>query len=156
MRFIVCGDNHGQSDAMEKLKKNYPEAKAFVHTGDIGFGPEEAKGFTVIRGNNDFSNDYPERLVVTIGDLRILVLHGHQLAFGDRIGSLVEEAKTRDCQIACFGHTHVFQVEKSDGILCINPGSLSYNRDGSAPSYAVVDVIDGEITVRRRLVSELS
>lgn len=156
MRFIVCGDNHGKVEPMEKLKKNYPDAKAFLHTGDIGLQPNEAKGFTVIRGNNDMGNDYPESLIVTIGEFRILMLHGHQLAFGNRIKSLVQKAKDMNCQIACFGHTHVYQVEKLDGVLCINPGSLFYNRDGSAPSYAVVDIIDGEITVRRRLLSELS
>lgn len=156
MRFIVCGDNHGDKKAMALLKKNYPEAKAFVHTGDVDLPPSEAEGFTVIRGNNDFTDDYPERLVLTVGDLRIFLVHGHQLMFGNRIQSLSEMANERNCQIACFGHTHVYQVEKANGVLCINPGSLYYNRDGSAPSYAVVDVIDGEITVRRRLVSELS
>lgn len=156
MRFIVCGDNHGKIEPMKKLKKNYPESKAFLHTGDIGVKPDEVKGFTVIKGNNDVGNDYPESLIVTIGEFRILILHGHQLAYGNRINSLAQKAKDMDCQIACFGHTHVYQVEKLKGVLCINPGSLFYNRDGSAPSYAVVDVIDGEITVRRRLLSELS
>lgn len=156
MRFIVCGDNHGEAEAMEKLKENYPEVEKFVHCGDIGLPVNEVKGFTVISGNNDVHGNYPDSLVVTIGDLRVFMIHGHQLAYGKRLESLAKKAKALDCQIACFGHTHVYQVENVDGVLCINPGSLNYNRDGSAPCYAVVDVIDGEITVRRRLVSELS
>ena len=156
MRFIICGDNHGKIEPLVKLKENYPEAKAFLHCGDICLRPEEVEGFTVVNGNSDIYDDFPENLVITIGDFKIFMTHGDKLKFGNRIESLAKKAKELDCQIACFGHTHVYQVEKMDGVLCINPGSLFYNRDGSAPSYAVVDVIDGEITVRRRLVSELS
>lgn len=155
MRFIVCGDNHGEKESLDKLLENYPEAERFLHCGDVGLSPKEVEGFTVISGNNDYGSNYPDSLVVSVGSLRVFMIHGDQLRFGSRLESLVEKAKAMNCQVAVFGHTHVYQVKKLDGVLCINPGSLNYNRDGTGPSYAVVDVVDGEITVRRRLVSEL-
>ena len=42
-----------------------------------------------------------------------------------------------------YGHTHVPSDETTRGVRMINPGSLSYNRDGSSPSY-VIARIEGE------------
>ncbi len=41
-----------------------------------------------------------------------------------------EEAAARGCEIVCFGHTHKPVVEKKNGVLVINPGSLSFSETG--------------------------
>lgn len=155
MKFIVCGDNHGKKDPMTRLLENYPEVDDFLHMGDVGFPKDETKEFKIVNGNNDFFFGYPEELVVTVGTKRIYMTHGHHLAYGDRLRDLAQRAKDRNCEIACFGHTHVYQVEDVDGILCINPGSLSHNRDGRAPSYAEVTIENDEINVVRKEVKNL-
>ena len=44
-----------------------------------------------------------------------------------------------------YGHTHRPVVEEEDGILVINPGSLTFPRQqGRRPSYAVMDVEEGK------------
>ena len=48
-----------------------------------------------------------------------------------------------------FGHTHVPCVEEQEGILFVNPGSLTYPRqEGHKSSYAIMEISDsGEIHV---------
>ena len=44
-----------------------------------------------------------------------------------------------------YGHTHMPVIEDEDGILVINPGSLTYPRQrGRRPSYAVMQIEEGK------------
>ena len=56
--------------------------------------------------------------------------------FGIQIDSL--------CDIVCFGHTHASMIHKMDGVFLLNPGSVTFPRDGKPRSYAILDV-DKEI-----------
>lgn len=54
---------------------------------------------------------------------------------------LIEEAKLRKADIAFYGHTHRPLIELRDGIMVINPGSLSYPRqEGKVPTYVVMEI----------------
>lgn len=44
------------------------------------------------------------------------------------------------------GHTHIPVIEKHDGILFLNPGSVSIPKGGSVKSYA--EMIDGKISIK--------
>ena len=58
---------------------------------------------------------------------------------------LVENAQAKGCKIAMYGHTHMPLIENEDGILVINPGSLTYPRQrGRRPSYAVMQIEEGK------------
>ena len=58
---------------------------------------------------------------------------------------LVENAQAKGCKIAMYGHTHMPVIENEDGILVINPGSLTYPRQrGRRPSYAVMQIEEGK------------
>lgn len=155
MRLIVCSDNHGLYGPLQKLLENYPEAEAFLHCGDMQIDPKHVKEFTVVAGNGDSLAHFPESLVVEVGDYRIFLVHGHQFSYFNRTEEIARKAQSLGCQIACFGHTHVFEKQEIEGVLCINPGSLNYNRDGSEPSYAVVDFVDDQIHVRKKQVKDL-
>ena len=66
-------------------------------------------------------------------------------SFGVFYSVYSEEAAARGCEIVCFGHTHKPVVEKKNGVLVINPGSLSFPRqEGRRPSYAVMELYKGE------------
>lgn len=152
--FIVCSDNHGLITPLERLEKTYPNIKTKIHCGDIELPHEYVKYFEAVTGNNDYFHHYPEELVVDVGDFKIFVTHGHQF-YGNRLKKLAKRAINHHCQVACFGHTHVFEAKMVEGVLCLNPGSLRYNRDGSKPSYAHVTFNDGKFKVTRRLVEDL-
>lgn len=37
------------------------------------------------------------------------------------------------------GHTHVLRAEKKDGIVILNPGSVSLPKEGNPPTYAILE-----------------
>ena len=57
-----------------------------------------------------------------------------------------------------YGHTHLLSIERRDGILCLNPGSVSLPKGGNAKTYATYDggvfeikTFEGEVIMREKL-----
>lgn len=71
------------------------------------------------------SSTFPETKVVTIGELRVGLCHGHQvLPWGDE-GALSMLARELDVDVLITGHTHIHQVSERGGKWFLNPGSIS-------------------------------
>ena len=65
---------------------------------------------------------------------------GHQNAV---LAGLMEA--TDNCDITIYGHTHRPEIDEShDGLLVLNPGSLSYPRqEGRRKSYMILNLEEG-------------
>ena len=151
MEFIVCSDNHGNKKVLQDILTAYPQSECFIHCGDNELSPDIMKSFVAVTGNNDYFHSYPETLVTQVGNIRILVLHGHTMPYGRRVAAMVELAKTKNCSVVCTGHTHVYMDETIDGIRILNPGSLFYNRDGTPPCYMHITSDGNAITSVKRI-----
>ena len=80
--------------------------------------------FHGVKGDYD-EGDMPEKKLVTIGEFKIGMIHGHQvLPWGDT-DSLSCLARQLDCDIFISGNTHQIGVKVLDNKLYINPGSIS-------------------------------
>ena len=80
--------------------------------------------FHGVKGDYD-EGDMPEKKIVTIGEFKIGMIHGHQvLPWGDT-DSLSCIARQLDCDIFISGNTHQIGVKVLDNKLYINPGSIS-------------------------------
>lgn len=137
MEFIICSDNHGDQNILLKILKDHPNAVSYIHCGDSECSNDFMKPFVAVTGNTDYFYKFPEMLITQIGELRILVLHGHTMPFGSRVEAMVDLAKSKNCTVICTGHTHIPMDKTVRGVRVINPGSLFYNRDGSGASYCV-------------------
>ena len=82
----------------------------------------------------------------------ILLTHGHYYGVSMGAEGLADEAKSRGCDIAMYGHTHRPFLDRIDGVTVLNPGSLSYPRqEGRHPSYMIITVHeDGRIEYDQR------
>merc|ERR550514_1592116 len=68
---------------------------------------------------------FPEDTVVTIGQFKIGICHGHQVVpWGDH-ESLGILARQLDVDILVTGHTHQNEVNEYEGKWFINPGSIT-------------------------------
>ncbi len=139
MKFLLVSDNHGQVAPLKALVEKYPQQDFYLHAGDSELSPAQLVPYQVVAGNNDYYYDFPNYLIITKDNIRILLIHGHQVYSFDRVKKLVEQAKQLNCQIVCFGHTHRPFEQLIDDVLVLNPGSLRYNRDGTPISYMLVD-----------------
>ena len=59
-----------------------------------------------------------------------------------------QEAKARGFDMVFYGHTHRPVIDETEGILVVNPGSLTYPRqEGRRPSYVLMEVAEnGKVT----------
>lgn len=69
--------------------------------------------------------EFPEQKVVTVGQFRIGLTHGHQIIpWGDK-ESLTMLQRQLDVDVLITGHTHEFEAFKEDNKFFINPGSAT-------------------------------
>ncbi|KIH65723.1 phosphodiesterase family protein [Ancylostoma duodenale] len=91
----------------------------------------------VVRGDfDDESLKYPDTKVVTVGQFRLGLIHGHQIIpWGDE-AMLEQLARQLDVDVLVSGHSHECSVRESGGRFYVNPGSatgaFSVTHDGYA------------------------
>ena len=80
--------------------------------------------FHSVKGDFD-EGDMPEKKVVTIGEFKIGMIHGHQILPWGNHDALSTIQRELDCDILLSGQTHEIGVKVLDNKLYINPGSIS-------------------------------
>ncbi len=103
--------------------------------------------FICVRGNCDaevdqmvldfpISSDYK---IISDGKVKIALSHGH-------IYSPEKLPPEDNITVFLYGHTHVQKIERRDGVVCINPGSVTLPKENNPRTYAIYE--NGEFTIR--------
>lgn len=134
---LVLADTHLRRDWPNRdlpraVRDLLDQADVVLHAGDV-LEPEHLEDLRryaplhVVRGNNDRElGDVPERLEVTLGGVRVGMVHDSGPARG-RAGRL--HAMFPDADVVVFGHSHIPWNERGvDGQLLFNPGSPTERR----------------------------
>ena len=145
MKVLIVSDTHGREDNLEKVLEKESPIDAMVHLGDVEGSEDYIRILTdapvyMVAGNNDFYTDLPGQAVIDLDGYRAFITHGHGYHVSYSPNRLVAEALHRNAQIAMYGHTHVPHLEQVEGVIVLNPGSLSYPRQaGREPSYIIME-----------------
>ncbi|CAG0880711.1 unnamed protein product [Cyprideis torosa] len=103
----------------------------------------------VVRGEFDENPSYPEQKVVTVGQFRIGLVHGHQIVPWGDPDSLCILQRQLDADVMISGHTHEFSSFEHENRFFINPGSITgaphplQKPEGSTPSFVLMDIQSG-------------
>lgn len=140
----VVSDSHGYIEGIRDFLPALGQVDALYHLGDYADDAVPLAGmlncgFVAVRGNCDPFSDAPKKTTVDWHGHRFLLLHGHTVS--GRL-SLVYAAKEARADVVLFGHSHVPSIETVDGILLLNPGSLTYPRTAKGPSIARITLTD--------------
>ncbi|MBR1444691.1 MAG: metallophosphoesterase [Firmicutes bacterium] len=150
MKILVLSDTHGLLDNAYKITdKIKTEIYAIIHLGDydrdadtLRFKYPDLKVFSVA-GNCDYSDyDNTER-IINLGGVKIFMTHGHTYHVNSGVMRLAYAAMEKEADIALYGHTHSAFISREDGILIMNPGSISSPRGTNICSYGILDIEDG-------------
>ena len=142
MRVLVVSDTHGDLYTLKKAVLSQPKAEVVIHCGD---GEEQAqwirenfkdKAVINVRGNCDWCSNTPATEEITLEGKKIFITHGHLYKAKMTLTPLYLEAKSRNADILCFGHTHIPTEDYSDGLYVLNPGSCS----GYGATYGYIDI----------------
>jgi putative phosphoesterase len=139
----VISDTH-KKEVDEDLKnvweKYLKDVDIIVHAGDLTsieiLELFKDKRVYAIHGNMDDSttkNSLPEKLVFTVENVKIGVVHGwgSPLGFPEKVLALFEKD---DINCLIYGHTHMPKKKMVGNILTLNPGATFpgfFNRKGS-------------------------
>lgn len=80
--------------------------------------------FVYVKGNCDFSTKGPDKVILQIEDVKVLVTHGHLYGVKSNTLNLKFAAEEQGADLVLFGHTHANGVEKDGSVTYINAGSL--------------------------------
>ncbi|NWQ97396.1 VPS29 protein, partial [Burhinus bistriatus] len=98
----------------------------------------------VVRGDSEVILNYPEEKVVTVGQFRIGLIHGHQVIPWGDVASLALLQRQLDVDILISGHTHRFEAFEHEKKFYINPGSAtgaySALEMNIIPSFVLMDI----------------
>ena len=163
---LVLSDSHGRRDAVVAVlsQLNF-RPYAVLYLGD---GLRDLSAITsddryadlsvyAVAGNCDgsiiFPSDEPEVRMVQLGEVRVLMMHGHTFDVKWGLGEAIAYAAKKEADVLLYGHTHapyekiLPQGERlRDGtvlqkpLLVANPGSLGAPRCGQSPSFGVLTV----------------
>jgi putative phosphoesterase len=150
----VVADTHlprGARRLPEACLERLRTADLIVHAGDLSalsvleelqtLGPPVA----AVHGNADepaLRELLPKELVVEAGGTRIGVVHIPGPAVG-REDRLIR--RFPGCAAVVYGHTHIPQIERHDGVWILNPGSPTERRRGPFHSLLVLEAEAGEL-----------
>ena len=146
MKILIVSDTHGRHSAFDKALKEAGKIDALVHLGDTEGGEDYIEAVCgcpayVLAGNNDFFSDNLREMEVVFGTKKAFMTHGHYYYVSLGPERIIEEGKMRNADIVLFGHTHKPFLEMIDGMIVLNPGSLSYPRqEGRKGSYIMMEI----------------
>ena len=161
MKLMFASDIHGSRSACEAVLRRYEQSGAsrLVLLGDllyhgprndlpdeyapksvIGMLSEKKDVILCVRGNCEAEVDqmvlpFPvlaDYAVLDIGDRLIYMTHGH-------IYNPQNPLPVSNGSVVLSGHTHIPLKTEKDGVIYLNPGSVSIPKQGSAHSYMTFD-----------------
>ena len=153
MRILIVSDTHGAHGYLDDALEQIGEIDIFIHLGDIMGGFKYINNIVkcekhIIPGNGDrfplVPRDMLKEIEFMIDSKKVFITHGHKYLtlWGAReVDGIIEEGRSRGVDIIMFGHTHKPFLEILPDITVLNPGSISYPRQGGAkPSFILMEI----------------
>lgn len=136
MKLVIVSDTHGNNEILDLISKKHSNADYYIHCGDSQSTSSQIFPFQSVRGNCDYFSDFSDFIKLTYEDGYIWIQH--------KPVENISILKKNNVKIFIHGHTHKRRDEVIDGIWFINPGSISFSRDGHDCSYALLELTKGE------------
>ncbi|MBO4220911.1 metallophosphoesterase family protein [Bradyrhizobium neotropicale] len=138
LRIGVISDTHGL--LRPEVEPRLAGVAHIIHAGDIGRPDVIARlrriaPVTAIRGNvdtGDWAEHYPDTQTVRLGGRSIYILHNLQELRFDPVLCGID--------VVVCGHSHRPQIETTDGVLYLNPGSAGPRRFKLPVTLAILEL----------------
>ncbi|MDF2613232.1 MAG: phosphodiesterase, family [Clostridia bacterium] len=155
MKVLVISDTHRNiSNAVKIIELiKCMGLKAIIHCGDHIDDAKRLKSlykdiemYSVYGNCDGMAYGKLGEQVIQIEGVSIFITHGHRhgVKWGE-YEELLIDAAAYGAKLAICGHSHCAYLEKKQGIILLNPGSISLPRDFRYPSYGILDVENGFI-----------
>ena len=161
MKLLVVSDIHGSSYYAKKIDEiiEKEKPKGIILLGDLyyhgprnpltkEYNPQEVadilnkykEKILAVKGNCDAEVDQmisnfklEKNISLSSNGVSMYFTHGHKI----NIDKMPSDYKNID--LLCYGHFHESFIKEKDGVLCVNPGSISLPKGESTNSYAIIE-----------------
>lgn len=145
MRIGVISDTHGDQSAIRQVVKSAVNVDMWLHAGDCSQDAEYLRNLVsvpviAVRGNCDGHTTANIDEFVEVDDIKIWLTHGHRYGVKQSRQDLVRWGKYHQVDAVIYGHTHIPDNHRSEGILVFNPGSAHSSR----ATYGILNINDGQ------------
>jgi len=146
VRIALVSDTHGLDEPM--LPGLFSGCDRILHAGDMVTAPvletlSRLAPLAAVRGNNDLDPRFdrlPETLVLSVGELRVFMVH--DLGPRERPRPRARAALARErAHIVVHGHSHRPGAVLQGGRLYVNPGSAGPRRFSLPRTAAILTVL---------------
>ena len=108
MQHVICTGNIGAKEQYDEIRELAPN----VHC---------------VAGDYDDAQAFPEHKVISVGDFRIGIIHGHQVIPWGNQDALARMRRKLHCDVLISGHTHANEIIEYDKHYHINPVRMNDN-----------------------------
>ena len=151
MKVLIVSDTHRNEDNLIEVLDKEKNLDLLIHCGDVEGAEDEIEHYAgcktvLVAGNNDFFSRLPREAELQVEGMKVWVTHGHNYYVNANPEYIRKEARIRNIDVVLYGHTHRPIIEKTEDLIVINPGSLTYPRqEGRRPSYAVLELVERDV-----------
>lgn len=143
MKIGVMSDTHGMHSYIDLAMEYLKEVDLIIHGGDNYKDTKYIeKNYNIkvigVAGNCDIENSCDR--IEEIEGKKIFITHGHNYGVKTDINRIFYAGKENNADVVIFGHSHVPLYVEEEGIILLNPGSLSLPRGGSKKSCCIVTI----------------
>jgi putative phosphoesterase len=133
MLIAVVSDTHRMGKYVNLARGMIKNADILIHLGDnIEDAEILEQGFEgkvyIVAGNCDYSSKYPKEGIIEVNRKKIFFTHGDLYGVKSSMNNIYYRGRELGVDIVLFGHTHQQMIEKEQGIILMNPGSISLPR----------------------------
>ena len=149
MKILVMSDSHGKNDDVKQLIDQVGSVDMTIHLGDIERGDDYIRTIAncpddqvyMVMGNNDYNLELPWQQEIQIAGKRVFITHGHRFYVNGGVDRIRQFGLDNHYDLVLFGHTHVPFLSIEENITIMNPGSISYPRQGERKqTFAIIDI----------------
>ncbi len=146
----VFSDSHGCRRNIQRLLGDFYVSDKIVFLGDglsdlIELFEFEDK-IIKVKGNCDFTLNANKQEFFEVEGVKFLAVHGDGFGVKQSFERLLRYAEQNGVKCVLYGHTHKPLIEEVNGVLLINPGTLSGY--GTGETFAFITVKNGEISAK--------
>lgn len=131
MKIAVISDSHYETSSVNAVKKHLHDVDIIIHCGD---GASDTKllendfngEIYSVKGNCDISDKFPSERIIEVMGTKIFITHGHMYNVKNEYNTIFYKGKEVGADIVLFGHSHKALINKYDGLIIMNPGSITF------------------------------
>lgn len=142
-KILVVSDSHKNPKTIEEMVM-IESPDCFIFCGDL-LKDLETLNFSgnlyAVKGNWDFRSHEKGEKIVEIDGKRLFITHGNKYNIKKDLCLLKNRASELNCNIVCYGHTHMQKLDVVQSVTYVNPGLAKIG------NYAIIEINKNAVNV---------